>query len=189
LDRAVEYVCANGIGTLSLRPLAEALSVSPAVLLYHFTSKDQLIVEVLRRAGDRQRELFERLRSDEDLTAEEVCRRVWHLISDRRAERLFRLFFEVYGLALQDPSRFPGFFPGAIENWLSFLEKPALRSGLSAALARRHATVILAGYRGFLLDLCATRDRKRIDGAVEAWLASLECLPRTATRRAAPVRS
>jgi hypothetical protein len=35
-------------------------------------------------------------------------------------------------------------------------------------------TVLLAGYRGFLLDLCATRDRKRISRAVDLWIAALD---------------
>lgn len=188
LDRAVDYVYENGIATLSLRPLASALGVSPGVLLYHFASKERLIVELLARAGDRQRVLFERMRSDDDPSSEQVCRDVWRVLSDPKAQQLFRLFFEIYGLALQDPSRFPGFFPGAITNWLAFLEKPALREGATKPEARKRATVILAGFRGFLLDLCATRERKRLDGAVEAWIQSLDAIrigtkPTTASSR------
>ena len=44
LDRTVDYVYEHGIANLSLRPLAKALGVSAAILLYHFTSKDQLVV-------------------------------------------------------------------------------------------------------------------------------------------------
>ena len=43
--------------------------------------------------------------------------------------------------------------------------------------ARAIATVLLAGYRGFLLDLCATRDRKRINRAVDVWIAALDAIP------------
>lgn len=183
LDRTVDYVYEHGIANLSLRPLAEALGVSAAILLYHFTSKDQLVVEVLAWAGERQRAHFGQLRDDEELTSAEVCGAVWKAISDPHAQPLFRLFFEVYGLALQDPDRFPGFFPGAVANWLAFLERPALRDGASKADARKRATIMLAGFRGFLLDLCATRERKRIDGAVDAWIASLEHIPMSAPAR------
>ncbi|MBV9102629.1 MAG: TetR/AcrR family transcriptional regulator [Candidatus Eremiobacteraeota bacterium] len=176
LDRAVDYVSENGIADLSLRPLAHALGVSPAILLYHFASKENMIVELLGRAGDRQRTMFERLRSDDSASAQDVCREAWRVLSAPRALPLFRLFFEVYALALQSPARFPAFFPGAVHNWLGFLERPALREGCSPSEARRRATVILAGYRGFLLDLCATHERKRVEGAVEAWIRTLPFL-------------
>ena len=177
LDRAVEYVYRNGIASLSLRPLASALRVSPAILLYHFGSKEQLVIEVLRRAGDRQRALFDRMRSNEESSPADVCRDVWRVLGDPKSLALFRLFFEVYGLALAAPERFPGFLPGAVTNWLAFLERPALLQGVSKREARKRATVVLAGFRGFLLDLRATRERARIDAAVEAWIQSLDYLP------------
>jgi len=37
--------------------------------------------------------------------------------------------------------------------------------------------MLLAGYRGFLLDLLATRDRARIDRAVELWIRALDAIP------------
>jgi len=178
LDRAVDYVYERGIASLSLRPLAEALGVSPGILLYHFGSKDNLIVELLRRAGDRQRALFDRMRNGEDeQSGAEICRQVWRILSEPKSLPLFKLFFEVYALALQEPARFPGFLPAAVANWLGFLEQPALHRGATKVEARKHATIVLAGFRGFLLDLCATRERKRVDAAVDAWIVSLDYVP------------
>ncbi len=170
LDRVVAYAFVNGVASLSLRPLAKNLGVSPASLLYHFGSKEELTVEILKHAGDRQRELFASMRTREGETAADVCREVWRIVSAPKARPLFRLFFEVYGLALVDPKRFPGFFPAAISNWLDFLEPAYVRGGMSAADARVHATIVLAGFRGFLLDLCATGDTKRIGRAVVRWI-------------------
>jgi AcrR family transcriptional regulator len=177
LDAALDYVTLHGIANLSLRPLAQALGVSAGILLYHFESKEGLAVEVLRRAGDRQRALFDRLRYDDDRSAADVCRDVWRILSSPKAQPLFRLFFEVYGLALQDPERFGDFLPAAVTNWLDFLERPALRESVSRVAARTRATVVLAGFRGFLLDLCATRERKRVDAAVELWIEWLDRAP------------
>jgi AcrR family transcriptional regulator len=173
LDDALDYVAQNGVASMSLRRLGDALGVSAGLLLYHFESKERLIVELLTRAGDRQRALFDNLRSEDTDTPEDVCRNVWRVLSEADAQPLFRLFFEVYGLALADPGRFPGFFPAAVSNWLTFLEAPALRAGATPADARRRATILLAGFRGFLLDLCATRDHARVDDAVNAWILSL----------------
>ncbi len=176
LERIVEYVWENGISDLQLRPLAEAVESSPRGLLYHFGSKEALVTAVLERASIRQRTIFETLPRNPDSYAETV-RAAWSVMSRPQNEGLFRLFFEIYGLALQDCGRFPDFLERAVEGWLSYLERPALRDGYSHADARAIATVLLAGYRGFLLDLCATRERKRLARAVDLWILALDAIP------------
>jgi AcrR family transcriptional regulator len=177
LDRIVDYVHANGVGDLSLRPLAKAVKSSPRVLLYYFTSKEGLIVEVIARARERQRELFERVGSRGDDSAIDVCRAVWSIMSAPKSEPAFRLFFEIYGMALQDPKRYPDFLRSAVNDWLTYIERPHLRAGHTRENARAIATIVLAGYRGFMLDLCATHDRRRINRAVAVWLETLERMP------------
>ena len=173
LERIVDYAFSNGVASLSLRPLAKELGVTPGLLLYHFRSKEELTVEILKHAGDQQRKLFESLQTDDDALPGEICRAVWSIVAGPGARSLFRLFFEVYGLALIDRERFPTFFPGAVENWLGFLARPYARAGISADEARVRATVVLAGFRGFLLDLCATDDDARVARAVALWIESL----------------
>ncbi len=173
IDRVLEDLLAHGIGSLSLRPLAKRIGVSAATLMYHFTSKEELTVVVLRRAGDRQRALFETIRSQPDATPYEVCRAIWSAVGSPKNVPLFRLFFEMYGLALQDRERFADFFPGAIDRWLDFIGIAFERSGATKRDARIQATIILAFFRGFLLDLCATEDHERIDSAVQLWLRPL----------------
>ena len=176
LEHIVNYVMANGLSDLSLRPLAQAVGTSPRVLLYYFASKEELIAAVMDGARERQRAIFGTLPRNAATYADTV-RAAWNVMSAPPHEPVFRLFFEVYGLALQDPKRFPGFLTRAVEDWLDYLEPSALRDGHTAADARAIATVLLAGYRGFLLDLCATRDRKRISRAVDLWIAALDGIP------------
>jgi len=180
LDRVLDDALAHGIGSLSLRPLAKRIGVSAATLVYTFTSKDDLAVAVLQRAGHRQRALFDTLRLQEGMAADEVCGEVWRTVSAAKNLPLFRLLFEFYGLALQEPARFPDFFDAAIEAWVDFISAAFERSGAEKRDARLRATVILACFRGFLLDLCATEDYPRVNGAVDLWLRSL--------RDAAPLR-
>ncbi len=176
IDRVLEDVLAHGIGSLSLRPLAKRIGVSAAALLYNFTSKEELTIAILKRAGDRQRALFETIRSQERLTPYEVCTEIWRAVSTPEMIPLFRLFFEVYGLALQDRERFPDFFAGAIERWLGFIAIAFERSGTKKRDARLAATMLLAGFRGLMLDLCATGDYARVNGAANVWLRSLHVL-------------
>lgn len=176
LDLVTDYVLEHGVADLSLRPLAAAIGSSPRVLLYYFGSKEDIIGHVIDRLRDRQRVAFADIPRNPATFADSV-RAAWNVMSDARNEPLFRLFIELYGLALQDRKRYGRFLRGAVEDWLEYLEQPMQRNGYSRRDARDVATVILGGYRGFLLDLCATRDRERLARAVEIWILTLDAIP------------
>lgn len=173
LASIVDYVFEHGVSQLSLRPLGEAVGASPRLLLYFFGSKEELVTEVLAAAGARQRTIVNRLKMEHMATPARACREIWKAVSDPKSEPIFRLFFEVYGLALQDRERYASFLKRVVADWLAFIAQPMIAGGWPPAQAQAFATVILAGFRGFLLDLCATRDRKRINRAVEIWLDML----------------
>lgn len=183
LDRALDYVLATGLAGLSLRPLAKATGASPRLLLYYFGSKEALVVDIIRRGRARQQATMANLELTAGLGPRGIARTLWRHLSDPQWEPLMRLFFEVYTLALQDRSRFPGFLESAVDDWLTALEPCCSRAGYTRDEARAHATVMIAGFRGFLLDLCATRDRARIDRAVDHWLSMLDYAPATKERR------
>lgn len=174
LERVTQYVLENGLHDLSLRPMAEAVESSPRMLLYHFGSKEELVATVLRSLRDRQIKRFDAMRRSDMFTLEAVCGAAWATISDPSFEPYLQLFFEAYSISLRDPSRFPGFHESLVEDWLDFLSEPLIAQGNTRAQARRQATIILAGYRGFMLDLAATGDRRRINAAFEKWLEYVE---------------
>jgi AcrR family transcriptional regulator len=170
LAAAGAHVLDHGMAHLSLRPLAEALSTSPRMLLYHFGSKERLVTDVLAAARERQAELTARwLAEQPDLEPQELLRRFWRWQVDEHRPFL-RLFFEVYGLALQDPDRFPGFPQDAVRQWLPLVEATLARAGVPDAAATDAATVVIAGYRGLLLDVLATGDVKRTSAALDLFL-------------------
>lgn len=172
LDRALDYVCRHGLADLSLRPLAKAIGSSPRVLLYYFGSKEALVVEIVRQGRARQREMMAKLTLT-DLSPRQVARALWLEWSRPEWEPLTRLSFEVYALALSDRSRFPGFLEGSINEWLKALDACTHLPGKPRAQARALATLLIAGFRGFLLDLLATHDRARIQSAVDLWLSAV----------------
>jgi AcrR family transcriptional regulator len=177
LDEVADYLCANGVAELSLRPLAKAVGSSPRVLLYYFGSKEELVVKALGRLRERQRATYDRMKSLPFETPAETCRAIWRHMSSPENARLFRISLEIYAMALRQPERFAEYLRATIEDWLGFLGAPLLRKGYSESEARSHATVVLAGFRGFLLDYCASRDRTRVDRAVELWLHALDAIP------------
>ena len=177
LDAIVDYLMAHGVAELSLRPLAKAVGSSPRVLLYYFGSKEELVVKALARMRERQRGTYEKMKAANFATPRDACRAIWNHLSAPESESLFRMFVEAYALALRHPRQFAEFLRAAIEDWLGFLAAPLIRKGYAQSVARAHATVVLAGFRGFLLDYCASKDRPRVDQAVELWLHALDAIP------------
>jgi AcrR family transcriptional regulator len=174
LDEITDYVLAHGLAEMSLRPLAAALGTSPRMLLYHFGSKEQLVTDALAAARTRQAEASRAwLAEQPQLEPAELLRRFWHWQLDEH-EAFLRLFFEVYGLALQDQQRFPAFLERAVTDWLDFIGTLLRQAGLGAARARTAATAVIAGYRGLLLDVLATNDRARTRRALNLLLDALQ---------------
>lgn len=176
LDAIVTYIAANGVAELSLRPLAKAVRSSPRVLLYYFGSKENLVAAAIRRMRERQRETFARMRQARYERPSDACRAIWRQMRSPDSEVAFRLSLEMFAMALRHPKRFREFLTSSVEDWLQFLSEPLTQAGVSLAEARTFATVVIAGFRGFMLDYCASRDRKRVDRAVELWIRRLDSI-------------
>ncbi len=174
LAAAVDYVFAHGLGGLSIRPLAAALGISHRTLLYHFGSKEELVVAVLKEVRERERLLFAVRTADPD-TASAVAyvRSAWRRFSDPERAGFFRLWFEVYGMALQEPEVYGAFLEGVATDWLPLIEGVLVRDGCPPERAPALATLILDGVRGLQLDLLAGGDPARVHDAFEWLIAGL----------------
>jgi AcrR family transcriptional regulator len=180
LDAAVDYVTEHGFSGLSWRPVAAALGVSVTTLVHHFGTKEQLLEAILGRLRDRMvAATSDQLGEQAGLAA--AARAAWTRTSDPLRGAEFRLFFAVYGRALQAPQQFAGFLERVIADWMSALID-AQGPGTDPAAARRAATLVIATIRGLLLDLLATGDRDRVQDAAESFLASLEHQPQPRSR-------
>jgi AcrR family transcriptional regulator len=171
LEEAIlRYLMKHGLADLSLRPLAKAVGSSPRVLLYHFGSKERMVIKVVEALRRRQRVAFGKVQGATYLDA---FRDVWKEMRSPASEPFFRLYFEIYGLALRHPRRYKGFLHATIKDWLDLMVADLRSEGLKRSEASLFATIVLAGLRGFMLDYCATHDRRRVDRAVDLWLSSL----------------
>lgn len=176
LDAIVAYLVKNGVAELSLRPLAKAVKSSPRVLLYYFGSKEAMVVKALARLRERQRSTFGAMREARYDRASDACRAIWQQMSAPQSEQLFKFFFETYAMALRHPKRYADFLKSAVEDWVEFVAAPLIRKGRSPEDARAFATIVISGFRGFMLDYCAAHDRERTDRAVDLWLDSLNTI-------------
>ena len=169
LDRIVDYVFEHGVSDLSLRPLAEALGTSPRMLLYHFDSKERLVVEVLAAARSRQ---YEMLTSWVEVGAglPEVVGGYWNWAADEANRPYMRLFFEVFGLAVQRRPGTEGVLEALSEQAETFFQRAAQVSGLEPGPAAHIARMAVAFLRGLLFSLLASDDRPPLDAAMRDFL-------------------
>ncbi len=175
LDAILDYVLEAGLADLSLRPMAAAVAASPRTLLYHFGSKDALVLAVLAEAGRRQASLLDAwyVKSAE-YDAPTLLLRAWQWLVAPRHERLLRLLFEAYGLALQDRRRYGAFLRASSRDWVDPFARALASRGIADERARALATLLAAVVRGLLLDVLATGERARVDRAFRSFIAAIE---------------
>jgi AcrR family transcriptional regulator len=140
------------------------------MLIYHFGSRDGLLLAIVRNVEEQQRAAMAELAADPDASVADLSRRMWERVADPRLHPHERLFFELYGRALQgDPGAAP-MLTWVVPAWLDQLTALLVDRGLPADEARATARLGLAAVRGLLLDLLATGDRAGADEAVELFI-------------------
>jgi AcrR family transcriptional regulator len=171
LEAAVEYAAEHGFSELSWRPVAAALGVSPTTLVHHFGTKEQMLEAILGRLRER---MFVATRdaADEPPDLATEARAAWMRASDPNHAAEYRLFFAVYGRALQAPEQFAAFLEHVVAYWMNALVD-AQGPDIDPATATRRSTLVIATIRGLLLDLLATGDRERVEDAADTFIATL----------------
>ena len=170
LDAATDHVAEHGLGDLSLRSLAAELGTSHRMLIFHFGSKEKLWTEIVHTAEQRQRERLAELVPDPQEPNREALWSWWKHISDPSMWPTERLFFELYGQALQGREHTSEFLEGIVEDWVAPTAQARIAAGVPEALAHAQARLGVAVTRGLLLDLLATREVERVDAAMEVFI-------------------
>ena len=172
LAAAIEHVSQYGVGEISLRGLAAALGTSHRMLIYHFGSREALLIEVIRTVEEQQRMALAAILEDADLPPAEIMRRMWARVADPALWPNERLFFEVYAQALQGSPHALPLLDGIVDAWvepLAALVAPHRPKDEARAEARLGVAVV----RGLLLDLLATGDRAAVDAAMERYISAI----------------
>src|SRR4051794_9613058 len=172
LHAVIDHIATRGISDLSLRELAAAVGSSHRMLIHHFGGREGLLVAVVQAVEQAQRDLLDDVIPDPQASPADAMRAWWRHISDPRLWPNERLFFELYGQALQDRPGTTELLDGIVEAWL----EPAATMLAHLGFPDPQATARLgiAVTRGLLLDLLATGDRAAVDAAMDAHIAALE---------------
>src|SRR3954464_15290686 len=174
LDAAIAHIASRGVSDLSLRELAAAIGTSHRMLIHHFGGREGLWVEVIRTVEDRQRAAFAEVVPEPGASGADVMRQWWRHISDPSLWPNERLFFELYGQALQGRPGAVELLDGIVDAWLDPAAESFMAYGMSRGEALAHARLGVAISRGLLLDLLATENREAVDAAMEAYIALME---------------
>ena len=166
LAAAVGHALDAGIADLSLRQIAAAIGTSHRMLLYHFGSREGLLVAVTRAVEDQQRAAL----LESGMVTAEDARRSWECLSDPQLWPQERLFFELYAYALRGRPGTEGFLDGIVESWVAPIAGALVKAGGDERTARAVARLGVAVVRGLLLDMLATGVRAAVTEAYERFL-------------------
>src|SRR4051794_5965879 len=170
LEAAIDYVVDHGLTDLSLRRLATELGTSHRMLIHHFGSRDGLWVAIIREVERRQLAQIGEFVPDAATSYADAMRAWWRHISDPSLWPNERLFFEVYGQALQGRPHATELLDGIVDSWLEPATAMGEAMGLAHDTAVASARLGIAVTRGLLLDLLATGEREKVDAALEHWI-------------------
>jgi AcrR family transcriptional regulator len=148
LDPAVDFVLAEGLGGLTLRPLAAALGTSDRMVMYHFGSKEHLLARIVERSSERLAASMMKRFTPAPKTAYEVVLRFWKALTTAETEPYVRLYFELWVTA----SREPAYAKVAQEisaQWIALIDSMFRATG--ETLAPGVAVDTLAGLDGLVL--------------------------------------
>ena len=169
LAAVLDHFVSDGLGDMSLRKIATAVGTSHRMLLYHFGSKDGLLIEVVRAVEERTRAQLAEIAGAAGQATDQAVREMWQHVADPAQGDFERLFFALCGRALQGDERIGPLLGGIIDRWLISNGAVAAEQGIPPQVARTHARLGMAVTRGLLLDLLATGDRIGVDAALEVF--------------------
>jgi len=176
LDRVVGYLAEHGLGDMSLRPMAAALSTSPNRLVHHFGSKQELLAAALKHATLIQEAVRDEwLRRQPTMTQTNQLRRWWRWLNESPANlALTRLGLEAATLEATHTGLSGEVRAEQIGVWREHIEQRLLLEGVPRSEVVMEASILKALFTGLIVDLMATGDRQRLTKALEAGLKRTE---------------
>jgi AcrR family transcriptional regulator len=172
LDRVTNDLAANGLVGFSLRRAARAAGTTHKVLLYHFDGAEDLLTQALFRLRERRiGNILAAAAAPGHPTLAAKVRTVWPVLKENQTG--LRVIEQAIGLVMYDPERYAELGRNAADQYEDLL----LSLQPSDWSDRRKAEIsglLLAVFRGFLMDWRTTGESERIDAGLEALVRALE---------------
>jgi AcrR family transcriptional regulator len=170
---AVDYLVEHGVADLSLRPMAAAIGTSARLLIFHFKSKERLLLEVLGEVQARLQALFVSVVVTAPGRSPPI-KQFWRWATRPQNLPYLRLLYEVQIIAIQNPKVFGRYLGQAATEWLGLAEGALTASIRSKVMA----TLCIAVFDGLFLELLTTGDRVRTTRALDRFIAIVQTASR-----------
>jgi AcrR family transcriptional regulator len=167
LERLIAYLVRRGVADVSLRPMAAAAGTSARLLIFHFGSKERLLLEVLDEMQARLQRSLGGLLEKPRPARSAPLRQFWDwALKDANFVQL-RVLYQLHILAAQDHKTYGKFLKRNSLNWLESVQAVLKPSQRSPALA----TLIVAVFDGLFIEVMSTGDRRRASAAIDDFIA------------------
>jgi len=170
LERVTDDLAVNGLVDFSLRRAARAAGTTHKVLLYYFDSADDLLAHAILKLRDRR--IDNALTAAGQVQAPTLSARVgaiWPALIGEES----RVLDQAIGLMMYDSDRYAELGRGASQQYL-----PALLalcpSGWTEERKLEVAELILAAFRGFLIDRLTSGNTEGVQAGLKALTRALD---------------
>src|SRR3984957_5548275 len=168
LENLIAYLVRRGVADVSLRPMAAAVGTSARFLIFHFGSKERLLVDVLGEMQSRlQRSLNELLMAEPGESHSAPLRQFWDWALKEPNFAQLRVVYQLHILAAQDHKTYGRYLKKNSLNWLELVQAALKPSQRSPALA----TLMVAVFDGLSIEVVSTGDRRRASAAIDEFIA------------------
>jgi len=166
LASLIAYLVRRGVADVSLRPMAAAVGTSARLLIFHFGSKERLLLEVLDEMQARLQRSLGDLLGQPSPARSAPLRQFWDwALKDANFAQL-RVLYQLHILAAQDHKTYGRYLRRNSLNWLESVQAALKPSQRSPALA----TLIAAVFDGLFIEVMSTGDRRRASAAIEEFI-------------------
>lgn len=146
LPLLAEHVLAHGLGNASLRPLARAAGTSDRMLIYHFGTKEQLLVDLLAHLAEVYAAALDAaLGETRAASRAEVVARILALAEAPGMQAFLHLWWEIVAGSARD---LPGFRPaarGMARRLLEWLETQMPAADPDPGAGARYLLTVIEG--------------------------------------------
>ena len=156
LSRATDYVLEHGLIGLSLRPLAAELGTSDRMLVYHFGTKDALVVALIHSVTERSNAAVRALAPARTVRA--VVVQLWKAHTHGQLDSCQRCYAQAAATGMLGDQPYRDAVRAADDVWTGTLATYLLGCGAPARRVNRIVRLVDAGIMGLHLELQVTQD-------------------------------
>jgi AcrR family transcriptional regulator len=163
LEDLIAYFIRHGVADVSLRPMAKEVGTSARLLIFHYRSKEKLLLEVLDEMQTRLQRSLKELLANAGESRSAPLRIFWDWALQEQNFAHLRVLYQLHILAAQDGKTYGKYLKRNSLNWLEVvlaILKPSQRSPVLA-------TLIVAIFDGLLIEVMSSGDRRRATAAID----------------------